>query len=699
MILEPIYNQEIAKVLNLKEHQVSTTQDMLDEWATVPFISRYRQERTWWLDETVIRAIIELRKWLEQLFKLKNTALQGIFDQWKLTPELERNIVNSNNIKEVEELYKPYKTKKKTLAMLAIEKGFQIVADNFKKNISKIPDNFLAKYDSTEILEGASQIISAEISANMNLRHALRDDLQWYGILISKIKTPTALAKLNKKDAGQVSKFDIYTDFSNRINYLKPYQILALNRGENLWILNIKIEKTEKTYDIIKKRYAGELEISSQFITELEEWLKLGYTTLFKSVENEIRWILTEQWEDDAIITFSKNLGQLLMTKPEYWKTILALDPGFAAWCKMVVLDNLWNPLYFSKIFLSQKDNSKIELSKIIKNYNIDVIVIGNGTGVKESTELVQSISDIDIYIVNESGASVYSASAIAAEEFPNLGSLERWTVSIWRRFIDPLSELVKIPVWSIGVWMYQHDISEKKLEEKLWYVIEDTVNEVGINVNTASVYVLSHISWITKTAAKKIYNNRPYTSRAELKKQLSPKVFKLAIWFLRVPQSKEILDTTDIHPEQYALARFVTKQQNTIESLDSFYKNNEVKIKDLYNDANIQTLEFITHSLSQAGIEKRVLSSHQKATTLSNSDFKAWDIVPWIIRNVLAFWAFVDIGMKQDGLVHISQIADRYVADPKEVVEVWQNIRVKILSIDESTGKIQLSLKDAVSL
>lgn len=294
------------------------------------------------------------------------------------------------------------------------------------------------------------------------------------------------------------------------------------------------------------------------FIEPLKEAFADGYDTLFKSVENEIRGNLSELGEDDAIETFRKNLGQLLMTKPEYGKTILAIDPGFRAGCKLCVLDAGGNPIFFDKIYLDTKAEAITKLKSILAKYAPDVIVIGNGTGVNETVELVQSISSLEIFIVNESGASVYSASKVAAEEFPKLDSLDRGTVSIGRRYIDPLSELVKIPVGSIGVGMYQHDIPEKKLEEKLGYVVEDTVNEVGINVNTASSYVLEYISGIGKVAAKKIYNHRPYKSRADLKKQLSEAVYEQAAGFLRVPESKEVLDNTDIHPEQYKLAKYI---------------------------------------------------------------------------------------------------------------------------------------------
>ncbi len=688
----PNYIEIISKWLDFKKFQVETVLELVWEWATVPFIARYRKERTWNLDEDNIRGIIEFRDKTEKLHKAKQTAVNWIESMWKMTDELMNNILKAKTLKEVEEIYKPYKSKKKTKAMIAIEKWFQVVADMIKKNREfEIPKELLEKYSEEEILEWCVYIIAAEISSNADLRADLLETLQKYWNIISKIKTEKALEKLNEKDKAQISKFNIYAEFVGRISYLKPYQILALNRWEDLKILTVKIEKTDKTYEWLAFHYARLLKIRVPFIDILEKAFKEWYDTLFKSVETELRWILSEIWEDDAIETFKQNLANLLMTKPEYGKKILAIDPWYKAWCKMAILDELANPLSFDKIFLHQKDSSLTKLKNILEKEKPSVIVVWNGTWVNETIELIQSISDIDTYIVNESWASVYSASKTAKEEFPDLDSLDRWTVSIGRRYIDPLSELVKVPVWSIWVGMYQHDMPEKKLEEKLGNVVEDVVNEIWINVNTSSSYVLNHISGIDKRAAKKIYNHRPYKSRKDLAKQLSDKVYEQAVWFLRVPESKEKLDNTDIHPDQYELAKYIL--ENNI-SLDNFAENKEVLVK-LYPDVASSTVEFILDAYENLWLEKRVNSSHKKVTKKWNIEIKEWDIVDWVVRNVVAFWAFVDIGMKNDGLVHISQIADKFVSDPKEFVEVGQSVKVKVTGIDEKTGKIQLSMKN----
>ena len=688
----PNYIDIISTALEYKKFQVEIVLELTREGATVPFIARYRKERTGNLDENNIRDIIELNTKEENLHKAKQTAINGIEELGKMTPELMANIIAAKTLKEVEEIYKPYKSKKKTKAMIAIEKGFQVVADVIKKNKVEIPENLLAEYPREEIVEGAIEIIGAEVSANANLRHALIAELYRMGNIASSKKSDKMLEKLNAKDTEQIPKFALYFEFSSRINRIKPYQILALNRGENLGILNIKIEKDDDIFETIKDTYRGILWIHISFISELESGFKIGYDALFGSVENELRGELSELGEDDSIKTFQVNLQALLMTKPEYGKTILAIDPGYRAGCKICIIDTLGNPILFDKIFLHEEEKSRSQLTNIFKKYTIDSVIIGNGTGCDETSLIVSELFTGDIFIVNESGASVYSASPIAQEEFPDLDSLDRGTVSIGRRYIDPLSELVKVPVGSIGVGMYQHDIAEKKLSEKLGYVVEDVVNEVGINVNNASIYVLQHISGIDKREAKKIYNHRPYKSRLALQKVLSEKAYELAIGFLRVPGSTESLDNTDIHPDQYPLARYILEHQVTQDNFVDHARN----MIQIYPDTNRDTLSFILNSYSQIGIEKRINSTHTKAKKkIAMESIKEWDIFDGMVRNVVAFGAFVDIGLKSDGLVHVSQMANRFVSNPSEIVSVGDKIKVKITAIDLKTGKIQLSMKD----
>lgn len=710
VLIEPNFNLEISKELNFTENQVSIVLEMVKQGDTVPFIARYRKEKTGSLDEDQIREIIKTETKFVNLFDAKKTAVNGIIELWKMTDEIFQNILKAKTGKEVEEIYKPYKSKKKTKAMIAIENGFQVVADKIKKNLEiletdEILKDFLKDFSFEEIISWSKEIIAAEVSANSDLRADLIETLNKFWEISSKYKTEKSLEKLNEKDKEQIPKFEIYKEFISKISYLKPYQILALNRGENIWILNIKIEKTEKTFEWIWLHYARILKnfwyekkekvfVKFPFENTLFEAFKMWYEKLFESVENEIRWTLSEKWEDDAISTFKINLEKLLLTKPEYWKNILAIDPGYAAWCKICVLDNLWNPKNFSKIFLHKKDLALATLKKIFSENEIDVVIIWNGTWSNETVEILQSITDKDIFIVNESWASVYSASKIAQEEFPDLDSLDRGTISLWRRFIDPLSELVKVPVGSIWVWLYQHDVPAKKLEEELWNVVEDVVNEVWVNVNNASSYVLNYISGIDKRLAKKIFNNRPYKNRDDLKKQMNEKTYTQAIWFLRIPESDEKLDNTDIHPEQYTLAKFVIENIKN-KDFSEFFIENETEILALYPDANAETINFIINSFKNAWIEKRTISTHKKAILGKKMDeIKQWDVVTWIVKNVVAFGAFVDIWLKNDGLVHVSQISDKdFVKNPNDFLEVWQEVKVKVLSID--WAKIWLTMKN----
>lgn len=688
MLLEPNYIEVISQELNLTQNQVKITLEMIANWDSVPFIARYRTEVTQNLLENQIREIIDLEKKLKNLFEAKQTAINWITQAEKMTPDLMTNLINAKTLKEVEDIYKPYKSAKKTKAMIAIENGFWVVAEMIKQNSKiDIPQSLLKDFSLEDIVEWAKEIIAAEISANTILRWLLMDEYKKYWIIQSKKKSDKMLEKLNIKDKQQIPKFELYFENELKISYIKPYQILAINRWEKLWILNVKILKDDIIFDKIKYRYANLLEVSLPFIQELELSFKVGYDALFSSVENEIRADLKELWEDDSIKVFQTNLQNLLMSCPRYSKIILAIDPWFRAWCKLAVLDKLWNPLYFDKIFLHDLDKSKLKLKDIISKYNIDIVVIWNWTATDEVQEVVKEVFEKDIYIVNESWASVYSAWEIAKEEFPEVDILDRWTISIWRRFIDPLSELVKVPVWSIWVGMYQHDINEKKLEEKLWNVVETSVNEVWINVNLASVYLLSYISWIDKRQAKKIYQNRPYKSRKDLKKVLSSKAFEQAIWFLRVPDSSEKLDNTDIHPEQYILAKYII--ENDIKKVD-------LKAKELYEYVNNDTIEFIKDAYKNMWVEKRTISTHKKASkSISIEDIKVWSILDWVIRNVVAFWAFVDIWLKNDWLVHVSQITDAFVKDPNEFVAVWDKVKVKVTSIDLEKQKLQLSMKD----
>ncbi len=686
-MLEPNYIDLISLELTLKSFQIESVLELTKEWSTVPFIARYRKERTGDLDENQIRDIIDIQKREENLYKAKVTAIEGIREQWLLTPELEKTLENAKTLKEVEDIYAPFRLKKKTKAMLAIENGWQVVADMIKKNGAfTIPDNLLALHSKEEIIEWAIEIIAAEISADGDIRDTLRWYIHTSWLISSKKKSEKMLEKLNEKTKGEVRKFDIYTKFSTLVSRIKPYQTLALNRGENLDILIVKIEKDDASLELVRNFFPRGI-----LLTELEEAIKKWYTSLWKSIEAEVRGELTEAGEDESIETFQANLASLLMTRPEYGKTILGIDPGYRTGCKIVILDPLGNPLVFSKIFLDSPSEWIQILKNLSERYTPDIIVIWNGTGGDETVELIQSTLSLPIFIVNESWASVYSASEVAQEEFPDLDVTDRGTISIARRYIDPLSELVKIPVGSIWVGMYQHDIAPKKLEERLGYTVEDTVNQVGIHVNTASVHVLSYISGLDKRTAKKVYNHRPYKSRIALAKVLTSKAYEQAIGFLRIPESREPLDNTDIHPDQYALAKYLIEKKIAPKNFD----DNKTELQKLYPEVMPSTLEFIWESYENLGRDPRTQSSHREAKPKKSLvHLCEGDIVDGVVRNVVAFGAFVDIGLKNDGLVHISEIADRYVKNPMDFLSVGQEVRARIVKIDKESGKIQLSLK-----
>lgn len=686
MIEIPNYYAIISKLLNITESQVQTVLDMIEAWDTIPFISRYRKEKTWNLDENIIREIISNKTRLQNLYEAKLQAINWINELWLLTEELLENIKNALTLKEVEELYKPFKSKKKTKAMIAIEKWFQVVADSLKQNIILIPDDLLNLYSKEEIISWAIDIVAQEIQTNSHLRHFLIENLNKYWTLSSSIKTQKSLDKLNEKDKLEIPKFEIYFDFNTPISRIKSYQILAINRWESLEILNTKIQKDDIIFSKIQNKYKNYLKITNDFIEELNKAFDDWYESLFSSVSNEIISDLKEKAFLESIKVFQTNLKELLLTKPEYGKKVLAIDPWFKAWCKICVLDNLWNPLVFEKIFLHNEDKAKNILKDLINKFSPDIIAIWNWTWTIETQKIVLEIFEKEIYVVNESWASVYSVSKIAEEEFPDLDSLDRWTISLWRRYIDPISELVKVPVWSIWVGMYQHDVSQKLLEEKLQDVVVDCVNDVWVNVNTASIYLLNNISWIDKRLAKKIFSSRPYKNREELKKILSEKAYQQAIWFLRVPDSEEKFDNTDIHPEQYELAKYIIENNKT--KID----NEMIKI---YPDCNQDTIDFILESYKNIWLEKRTKSSHTKVEKINNWQVRVWDVIFWIVRNVLSFWAFVDIWTKNDWLIHISQISNTFISNPSDFLKVWEKVKVKITQIDEKTWKIQLTMKD----
>jgi uncharacterized protein len=687
LIEEPNYLVEISKSLGLGLSALSAVLDLTLDGATVPFIARYRKEMTGNLDEDVIRLVLDLRSSLEKLFSAKRSALNSILEQGKLCDDLALAIISCKVLKEVEDIYEPYKRKKKTKADVAIEKGFGPIADLIiVQSDIVIPAGLLVSYTRDEIIRGACDIASQVIVDDVSYKKYVRHYFSSYGVVESDFVKKDKIDALAEKSRVQVHKFEIYDGFVGDVHKLKEYQVLALNRGEDLGLTKVKLAGDDGCFDglcseIIEKNFNVE---------PLKSCVKSAYKKIFTSIEKEIRKELTEKSHVKAVEAFQLNLYKLLMTKPQYGKNVLAIDPAFRTGCKICVLDKLGNPSNFDKVYLHNDREMISKIKDIISKFSIDVVVIGNGTGSNETFDLLTgTFEGMPFVIVNESGASVYSASPTAKKEFPNLDLTDRGTISIGRRFIDPLSELVKVPVESIGVGMYQHDIYEKLLKEKLEITIGDVVNEVGIQVNTASPFVLKFISGLTAKSAEKIAVNAPYKSRKGLKKVLSAKAYEQAVGFLRVQDSKEILDNTSIHPEQYDVAKYIF--ENNIISFTS----NENKLKDIYSGIDIHTFNFIVESKKLIGQDLRKFDAALKIKkTISMDDVKDDDILDGVVRNIMQFGAFVDVGLKNDGLVHISELANKFVSDPNEIVSVGQAVRVKVLSIHKVTSKIQLSLK-----
>ncbi|OVE74656.1 hypothetical protein BVX95_01630 [archaeon D22] len=669
---------KISTELNLLNWQVKNVLDMMSEDNTVHFIARYRKEKTGNLDENEIRSVIELNEKIVKLEKARESAIKNIDEQGKLTEELKSKILACKTIQEVEDIYEPYKRTRKTKADVAMEKGFGVVSKQIRfQQALNIPKHLLEKYSKEEIISGAQDIISQEIADNPSLKEFVRSQYFSYGIISSKFK------KLDEKAEKESYKFEIYRSFSQNINKLKSYQILALNRGEDLNILSVSLEKDEVFFERFEKRLIK----SPQNQDLLKPSVKEGYNKIFSSIEREVRSKIRDVAEEDAIKVFQENLKNLLMLKPHYNSSILAVDPGFRTGCKICVLDKNGTPKKFSKFYIEKGEDAKRIIESLISE--VDVVVVGNGTGSDEAQKILSEFNK-PIIVMNESGASVYSTSKIGNEEFPNLDATERGTVSIGRRYIDSLSELVKVPVTSIGVGMYQHDITQKQLEQKLKETVEDVVNLVGINVNSASPYLLSYISGLNIRSAIKIFEKRPYKSREELGKVLSKKAFEQSIGFLRVPQSSEELDNTAVHPEQYELARIIINhlKQDVNSYIDELKKLNSDVTIEIVNDI----IENIRNSKKEFRENEGILS---RKKSLKIEDLSEGDIIEGVIRNVTQFGAFVDIGIKNDALIHISHLANKFVKDPLEVVSIGEEVRAKVIAIDVEKGRVNLSLKE----
>ena len=711
--------KEISKDLNITEKQVTTVLSLLSDGNTIPFIARYRKEATGALDEEAIRKINEVYEYQVNLLKRKEDVIRLIDEKGLLTEELKNSILACSKLVEVEDLYRPYKEKKKTKATEAIKNGLEPLA----KKIMSFPKegslDLLAKpylnenvKTTTDAIQGASYIIAERISDNAYYRKYIRSYIFKNGTITSKIKK-------NKEEEDKNKIYEMYYDYNESVKRVKPHRILAMNRGEKEGILSVNLDfnKDEITAYLEKKLIKND----KSFVTEtVKEAIKDSLKRLIlPSVERKIRSDLTEKGEETAIDNFGKNLEALLLTPPMKEQVVLAFDPGFVNGCKLAVVDKTGKYLASTVIkpFLKGDEEKRIKLSKeivvdLIKKYNVDIIAIGNGTASRESEKFCADMIreyklNCKYVIVSEAGASIYSASKIAIEEFPDLAVEKRSAVSIGRRLQDPLAELVKIPPDGIGVGLYQHDVSQKKLSTSLDFVVEKCVNNVGVNINTASPSLLKYVSGITKKAIEKIINYREekgkITSREEIKKKklLSDKAYLQAIGFLRIIDGDNVLDSTGIHPESYDIATNLLKELNCtkedigtsklIEKLDNISK--EEYVEKLSTD--IYTLEDVISSLKKPNLDPRdeMPQPLLKSDVLDIKDLTVGMKLQGTVRNVVDFGLFIDIGLHNDGLAHISKLSHNYIKHPSDLFSVGDIVDCYVDEISIEKEKVSLSL------
>ena len=709
--------KEIASNLNITEKQVDVILNLLSEGNTIPFIARYRKEVTGALDEETIKKIEEVYTYQENLLKRKEDVIRLIDEKGMLTKEIEEAILACTKLVEVEDIYRPYKEKKKSKATEAIALGLEPLA----KMIMSFPttgdiDSICSKFindkvlDSISAIKGACYIIAEWISDNANYRRFIRSYYYKSGTLVSS-------KKKDANDSGAI--YEMYYDYSETIKYIKPHRILAINRGEKEKVLNVSIDvsKDEILSFLEKKLIKNDKSFVTPYVIDA---INDSYKRLIApSIQREIRSELTEKGEEAAIANFGKNLEALLLTPPMKEQRVLAFDPGYVNGCKLAVLDEQGKYLdsVVVKPFLKGNEEKNIKMSKeiisqLIQKYKIDIIAIGNGTASRESEKLCSDIIkeyglSCKYVIVSEAGASIYSASPQAIEEFPDLAIEKRSAVSIGRRLQDPLAELVKIPPEGIGVGLYQHDVSEKKLSTSLDFVVEKCVNSVGVNINTASASLLSYVSGITKTAIKKILSYRDMVgkimSRDQIKKEklLSDKAYEQAIGFLRITDGTNILDSTAIHPESYDVAENLLQKIgmniSEIGTDELILSLNKINLEDMCKELNtdIYTLQDVIISLKKPNLDPRDEYPQPilKSDILDIKDLKVGMKLQGTVRNVVDFGLFIDIGLHDDGLAHISKLSTNYVKHPSDLFSVGDIVNCYVDDISLEKNKVSLSL------
>lgn len=709
-------NDILKKEFNLRDEQINNTIKLIDEGNTIPFIARYRKEMTGEMSDVTLRAFYDKLIYLRNLQSRKDDVIRIIEEQGKLTSEIKVSIEKANTLQEVEDIYAPYKQKKRTRATIAKERGLeQLALDILNKNISNI-DEEVSKYINPEkdvnsvedAIKGANDIIAEIVSDDAKIRKYIRELALREGVIVTK----------NSNEEKSV--YDMYYDYSESVKTIAPHRVLAINRGEKEDFLKVKVEiNNEKVINYIINEYVNDKNLKNKevIVSAIEDSYK---RLIFPSIEREIRNTLTENAQERAISVFGKNVKSLLLQAPVKDKVVMGFDPAFRTGCKIAVVDKNGKLLDTTTVYPTEPQNkveeSKKELKALIEKYNIDIIAIGNGTASRESEKFVSDmIKEIDrevqYIIVSEAGASVYSASELANEEHPDINVSLRGAISIARRLQDPLAELVKIDPKSIGVGQYQHDLNQKKLEGVLDGVVEDSVNSVGVDLNTASYSLLEHIAGISKTIAKNIVayreENGDFTSRAQIKKvkRLGPQAFTQCAGFMRIEGAKNPLDNTGVHPESYDICKNMLDmlgyslsdvENKNISDIDS--KVEAIGIKELSDKLQVGevTLKDIIAEIKKPGRDPREegIKPILRTDVLKIEDITEGMILKGTVRNVVDFGAFVDIGIKNDGLVHKSEMSKGFVKDPMTIVTVGDIVDVKVIGVDMNKKRVALSMK-----
>lgn len=705
-----LFAKRISDLLNINIKYVDNTLELLDSGCTIPFISRYRKERTGGLDEVQITQIYELNERMKETAKRKETIIKTISEQGKLTPELEKRINECWEPEVLEDIYMPYKPKRRTRAQVARENGLEPLATIIMLQRDNAPETTARKFINENVkseedaIKGALDIIAENVSEDERSRSQLRNAFRRGAIITSKVIK-------SKADTDEAAKYSDYFDFSEPLKRCSSHRLLAMRRGEKDGILRVSISADdEECVEKLKRLFVRGYGRCSTLVGEA---VADSFKRLLKpSIETEFATMSKENADGDAIAVFAENLRQLLLAAPLGQKRVMGIDPGFRTGCKVVCLDEQGNLLHHEAIFPHPPRNEQIEAStqikEMVKKYGVEAIAIGNGTASRETDRFVKTLGladSIQVFTVSEDGASVYSASKTAREEFPDKDVTVRGAVSIGRRLMDPLAELVKIDPKSIGVGQYQHDVDQAKLKKSLDLTVESCVNSVGVNLNTASKHLLTYVSGLGPTLAQNIIDyrtaNGAFRSRSQLLKvpRLGPSAFEQSAGFLRIPDAKNPLDNTAVHPESYKIVEKMAKDCgcSVAELIKDKDKRKSIRLDRYVSEkVGIPTLTDIMAELEKPGRDPREqLEEFEFDPNVSTpDDLVEGMVLPGIVTNITNFGAFVDIGVHQDGLVHISQLADRYVSDPIQVVKLHQHVMVKVIEVDRRRNRISLSMK-----